>query len=117
MPLFVEFDSYRLAELCTACERILSSLRHCLGCLSPRNNGSLRHRELCAWACSILDGLSDGLGGNRWSTFEGPPTMKASVVHSAHQIVAGQFSGQLSYDWKLGGVAVRLSAPKESIEG
>ena len=43
--------------------------------------------------------------------------MKASVVHSAHQIVAGQFSGQLSYDWKLGGVAVRLSAPKESIEG
>ena len=65
--------------------------------------------------------LVDGLFLMDWEEtggppLNGPPDHEGFGSSLAHQIVAGQFSGQLSYDWKLGGVAVRLSAPKESIE-
>ena len=66
--------------------------------------------------------LVDGLFLMDWEEtggppLNGPPDHEGFGSSLAHQIVTGQFSGQLSYDWKSGGVAVRLSAPKESIEG
>jgi two-component sensor histidine kinase len=47
----------------------------------------------------------------------GPPAYEGFGSLLAQQIVTGQFCGQLSYEWKPAGVVVRLSAPKERIEG
>jgi two-component sensor histidine kinase len=47
----------------------------------------------------------------------GPPDHEGFGSSLAHQIIIGQFGGQLSYDWNRAGIVVRLSAPKDRIEG
>lgn len=66
--------------------------------------------------------IVDGLFLMNWEETGGPP-LNGPPDHEgfgsalAHQIVIGQFGRQISYDWKPAGVVVRLSAPKERIEG
>jgi PAS domain S-box-containing protein len=47
----------------------------------------------------------------------GPPAYEGFGSSLAQRIVTGQFCGQLSYEWKPAGLMVRLSAPKDRIEG
>ena len=66
--------------------------------------------------------IVDGLFLMNWEEaggppLNGPPDHEGFGSSLANQIVTGQFGGQLSYDWKPAGVVVRLSAPKERIEG
>ena len=66
----------------------------------------------------IADGLFlmnwEEIGGPR---VNGPPDHEGFGSSLAHQIVTGQFGGQLSYEWQPAGVVVRLSALRERIEG
>lgn len=66
----------------------------------------------------ILDGLFlmnwEEIGG---PPLNGPPDHEGFGSSLAHQIVTGQFGGQLFYEWKPAGVVIRLSALKERIEG
>ena len=47
----------------------------------------------------------------------GPPQQQGFGSLLASRIVAGQFRGEISYDWKPTGLIVRLSAPIERIRG
>src|SRR5262249_6316187 len=66
--------------------------------------------------------IANGLFLMNWEESGGPP-VNGRPDHEgfgstlAHQIVTGQFGGQLLYDWRPAGIAVKLSAPKERIEG
>jgi PAS domain S-box-containing protein len=66
--------------------------------------------------------IVDGLFQMNWEEaggppLNGPPDHEGFGSSLAHQIVTGQFGGQLSYDWRPAGLVVRLSALKERIEG
>ena len=74
-------------------------------------NGSIR----------IDSKVADGLFLMNWEetggpTLNGRPDREGFGSSLAHQIVTGQFGGQLSYDWRPAGVVVQLSAEKERIE-
>jgi two-component sensor histidine kinase len=66
--------------------------------------------------------MADGLFLMNWEEtggppLNGPPDRQGFGSSLAHQIVTGQFGGQLSYNWRPEGVMIELSAEKERIEG
>jgi PAS domain S-box-containing protein len=75
-------------------------------------NGRVRIDAKTAKGIFLMNWVEEG-----GPPLNGPPEHEGFGSSLAHQIVTGQFGGELSYDWNPAGVMVKLSVPKERIEG